>query len=61
MDWIGFTSVYYLYCSVKLSRKVCCGLKIPIWFGRELLNNLCDCIVLLLVRNMKIRAREIHM
>ena len=25
----------------KLSRKVHCGLKIPIWFGRELLNNSC--------------------
>ena len=26
---------------VLLSRKVHCGLKIPIWFGRELLNNSC--------------------
>ena len=41
--WIGLDLLACITCIVlyKLSRKVCCGLKIPIWFGRELLNNSC--------------------
>ena len=41
--WIGLDLLACITCIVlyKLSRKVCCGLKIPIWFGRELLNDSC--------------------
>ena len=41
--WIGLDLLAGITCIVlyKLSRKVHCGLKIPIWFGRELLNNSC--------------------
>ena len=41
--WIGLDLLACITCIVlyKLSRKVHCGLKIPIWFGRELLNNSC--------------------
>ena len=44
--WIGLELLAGITCIVlivlyKLSRKVHCGLKIPIWFGRELLNNSC--------------------
>ena len=38
MDLLAGITCIVLY---KLSRKVHCGLKIPIWFGRELLNNSC--------------------
>ena len=40
---IGLDLLAGITCIVlyKLSRKVHCGLKIPIWFGRELLNNSC--------------------
>ena len=38
LDLLAGITCIVLY---KLSRKVHCGLKIPIWFGRELLNNSC--------------------
>ena len=40
---IGLDLLACITCIVlyKLSRKVCCGLKIPIWFARKLLNNSC--------------------
>ena len=40
---IGLDLLAGITCIVlyKLSRKVDCGLKIPIWIGREILNNSC--------------------